>query len=827
MKSPRWQASSAVARVLWLVLLATCAATAAGQTPVLRTDWSPVRIGAGGWVTGFVTHPLDARVRFVRTDVGNAYRWDEAAGEWIPMLVSAPGLGLPASLVPRPGDMGVESIAVDPADTHTVYLTTRIVGSEDDRSAQIHGMLLRSVDGGRTFTRLGLNLPVAPNADWRAYSERLCIDPAQPQVMFYATREQGLWRSADRGQTWQPVLGNGAPAGDSRLLGLAMPVSGARVDRGGLTVSARMYAVGLLGTVWQSLDGGVHWTDISAGTALQGWTGRPTADAHGNTYVVQIGSRRIWKAGGPIGPGLGTWAVMEADTPWFQTICGIGVDPRDPARMYVIGEGGALSRSNNGGATWTPMTPNLAYAAPWAWLPQLESWRSNSGITIDREGTLWIAQGNEGVLRATATDTETEQNPIRWTIDSRGIEEFVTHDAASLPGGRWIFAVEDASALVTSDPTRFVARQATLQTQQISNSTGLGMCPNNPDYVAVVTSDVNGTGTSENYSGFTRDGGQTWTRFATVPTHPGTGLPLNSAGSIAISLSNGNPAQENLVWLPTGGFAPFYSRDGGRTWSESTGMPGWNAYWIFSLKQRALVADPFVRGRFYAVGTWAGGLYRSDDGGATWQEMPNAGLPRGTHHGNLVADPFKPDHLWFASGWEGAWEHGLWHSTDAGQTFRRLPGVRDVITLAVGPMRGRAGSGTIMYIYGQLEGDDAWGVFASGDGGARWYRLSTYPMGIYDHPTCITASCERPGEVVIGFNGNSFVRGVVWVSDTWLLGTRPDPNGDGRLDVEDVYAQNQHPLDINGDGVVNAGDLNDLVRLCREHEIRDMTVHQR
>jgi len=30
-------------------------------------DWKPVRIGAGGFVTGLCVHPLDATVRYART----------------------------------------------------------------------------------------------------------------------------------------------------------------------------------------------------------------------------------------------------------------------------------------------------------------------------------------------------------------------------------------------------------------------------------------------------------------------------------------------------------------------------------------------------------------------------------------------------------------------------------------------------------------------------------------------------------------------------------------------------------------------------------------
>jgi len=37
-----------------------------------------------------VIHPLDPTIRYARTDVGNAYRWDVPTQQWIPMRVSSP-----------------------------------------------------------------------------------------------------------------------------------------------------------------------------------------------------------------------------------------------------------------------------------------------------------------------------------------------------------------------------------------------------------------------------------------------------------------------------------------------------------------------------------------------------------------------------------------------------------------------------------------------------------------------------------------------------------------------------------------------------------------
>jgi hypothetical protein len=43
---------------------------AAGPDLTAQYQWNPVDIGAGGFVTGFVTSPQDANVRFARTEDG-------------------------------------------------------------------------------------------------------------------------------------------------------------------------------------------------------------------------------------------------------------------------------------------------------------------------------------------------------------------------------------------------------------------------------------------------------------------------------------------------------------------------------------------------------------------------------------------------------------------------------------------------------------------------------------------------------------------------------------------------------------------------------------
>ncbi len=41
----------------------------------LNYEWGTIPLGGGGFVTGLIIHPLDPQIKYIRTDVGGAYRW--------------------------------------------------------------------------------------------------------------------------------------------------------------------------------------------------------------------------------------------------------------------------------------------------------------------------------------------------------------------------------------------------------------------------------------------------------------------------------------------------------------------------------------------------------------------------------------------------------------------------------------------------------------------------------------------------------------------------------------------------------------------------------
>ena len=80
--------------------------------------------------------------------------------------------------------------------------------------------LLKSIDGGATFTPKSVGLPFAGVAE----TGSLQIDPRHPNVLYLGMEDGGVFKSTDAAETWFPInLGFGGTTHyDTSITGLAM-----------------------------------------------------------------------------------------------------------------------------------------------------------------------------------------------------------------------------------------------------------------------------------------------------------------------------------------------------------------------------------------------------------------------------------------------------------------------------------------------------------------------------------------------------------------------------------------------------------------------------
>jgi len=171
-----------------------------------------------------------------------------------------------------------------------------------------------------------------------------------------------------------------------------------------------------------------------------------------------------------------------------------------------------------------------------------------------------------------------------------------------------------------------------------------------------------------------RDAGRTWQPIGDLPMVPrGTkGIQYSDITALAVSTLE-RAGEYGVVYAGTEPGAMFRSEDGGASWQELAGfraLPS-SSTWSYPPKPethhvRWITPDPRVAGRVF-VAVEAGALVRTLDGGATWEDRVPDG-PYDTH--TLVMHPQAPDRLYVAAG-DGFVRpnRGYQESYDGGKTW--------------------------------------------------------------------------------------------------------------------------------------------------------------
>ncbi|MGB8480427.1 MAG: hypothetical protein WCE63_16595 [Acidobacteriaceae bacterium] len=761
-----------------LVALLFSATAALAQNPKSAPyTWKSAQIVGGVFVDGIIFHPTARNVRYARTDMGGAYRWDAAAHRWQPILDWVPYIDRDL--------MGVASIAVDPSDPNRVYLAC---GTYTNANTP-NGAILRSDDRGRTFQRTNVPFKFGANEDGRGNGERLDVDPLDGRVLYLGTRYAGLWRSADRGATWArvtsfPDVTEAAPPTPPRMSGETRehywqrrPVHGSGIiflkfgapagKRTKNRASQTIYVgVSLMNrpNLFVSTDGGGSWHPIPAEPTQY----RPTRAAlspDGFLYVTygtapgpsRMTNGAVWK----LNTHTGEWTDITPDHPLAGVkefgYAAVSVDAHHPHTLIVssfgrpISAGGEdLFRSTDGGATWKTTFHGrgdadglydyspapYVKATPIHWLFDIEIDPANPDHAMFTTG-----YGGWETFDLTASDRD---KPTRWSVMASGIEETVALQLDSpTQGGHLITAIGDYGGFVHWDLNR-PAPDGSSAPPRFGNTTGLASAALEPQVLVRVG--VSAEHKPDESISDSLDGGRSWHGTAATP------VPGSRFGSIAVS-SDGN----TWVWTPDGARS-YFTRDRGDTWTPSTGLPA----------NLRVISDAIAPQSFYAISLPDQTLFRSADGAATFSAQKFTlsdgplvtgqslrGDPRGGED-RLYAALGRPHDLWFAA------TNGLYHAADApampGQnsvSLIRMPGVTEIQAFGFGKAALQR-TYPAMYLAGTVQGQA--GVFRSIDEGQSWVRINDdqHQWGLILQ---ITGDPRLYGRVYIGTHGRGTLYG--------------------------------------------------------------------
>jgi len=225
--------------------------------------------------------------------------------------------------------------------------------------------------------------------------------------------------------------------------------------------------------------------------------------------------------------------------------------------------------------------------------------------------------------------------------------------------------------------------------------------------------------------------------------------PVQSIGALAL-----DPNDPETLWVGTGeswtrnsvsiGNGVYRTRDGGSTW-EYLGLPN-------SERITKILVHPKDGNTVYVCAPgklWSDsadrGLYRTRDGGATWQ-LVLKGPNLSTGCSGVTMDPSNPDVMFagtwdfrrqgwtFRSGGEGPTANsgsGLFRSTDGGSTWRELAaGSNGLPAKPYGRIEVEIAPSDPKRVYAFIEGVDS-ALYASEDGGATWEQRDKSQMMVW------------------------------------------------------------------------------------------------
>ncbi len=701
-------------------------------------SWDPIRVGNGGWATGIDIHPSGSPIYF-RSDVGGAYRLNDAGTEWIQVVTE---FSMPAEEVNHNAEIwnantygGVLSIVSAPSDADRAYMvfqTTVPIPSDEV------GCVFSSVDQGNTWTKTNLcEVYVGANDEGRTTGERLAVDPENSDNVFFGTQSDGLWYTRDGGDNWNQINPSVIPSGNDGygVTNIIFDTSGGMTN--GLTnnLYATVNGTGIYfsndtGLTWSRIDNRPNGPTLSTGHHME----EAIVNTAGTLYVTADYQIMRYQNG--------TWTALA---PFENYFTGIAIDPFNENRIYVSQENGQCLRSTDGGQNWTELLQDVT-ATDVDWVNEYDNrgWISIGELLFDpaTEGKLWLAQGF-GIVNT--TDISDEE--IMWESINTGTEALVSNDIIVPPNGNILTATWDLPLWKITDPSAYTAEQINPD-NRFNSGWDLDYSVGNPDFIVGVVDDHRfccSDGAQQ--SGYSADGGNTWNVFPSIlnGTHPSE----LQFGNIAVDGQNTN----NIVWLPSFNGNPHFTINGGVTWTAAT-LPGMDngGHHAYFLEKKVLIADAVTSGVFYLY-HWDTGLFVSTDGGATWVASP-ANLPIFGWHAQLAAVPGKAGHLLFTLG-VGNEAAEIYYSTDQGQNFTVLNSPKASAITA-----GAAVNNNFPTFYAAGVFNEEEGIFRSEDEGVTWDKIGRYPAGIYAQITTMAADQMVPGKVYVGVGSSGYFIGT-------------------------------------------------------------------
>ena len=599
----------------------------------------------------------------------------------------------------------IGSVAVAQSDPNVLYVGGGEVTLRGNVSSG-YG-LWKSEDAGETWTFSGL-----PKS---RHIPRIVIHPQNPDIVYAAvlgniykpTNNRGVYKSVDGGKSWKKVLFSNEHAGAVELV---MDPNNPRILYAATwRVNRTPYSLNSGGegsALWKSTDEGLTWKKISLNSGFA----QGTLGIIGVT-VSAVNSQKVWaivenkEKGGVYHSQDGgvTWehindsralrqrawyySKIYADTQDEDIVYVMNVSyhkskdggktfksnnaphgdhhdlwiaPEDNQRMIIADDGGAQV-SYNGGETWSTY-----YNQPTA-----QFYR----VTTDNSFPyrIYVAQQDNSTLRVRHRSSGRGISEADWEPTAGGESAHIAIDPLNndiVYGGSYggyltrINHAKDTQRGINVWPDNPMGYGAEGMKYRFQWNFPIHFSKHNPKKLYTFSNHVH---VSENE-------GQSWEIISPDLTRNDPEKLKSSGGPITqdntgveyyctIFAANESPLKEGLMWVGSDDGLIHLTRDGGANWENITpaAMPKW--LMINSIEPSPF--DPavcYVAGTLYKTGDFKPYLYKTSDYGKTWKKITN-GIAQEDFTRVLRADPDKKGLLYAGT------EAGMYISFDDGASW--------------------------------------------------------------------------------------------------------------------------------------------------------------
>ncbi|MEX2529693.1 MAG: glycosyl hydrolase [Gemmatimonadota bacterium] len=640
------------------------------------------------------------------------------------------------------GSYSIGTVVLDPENPDVVWVGTGENNSQ--RSVSFGDGVYKSTDGGETWRNTGLGAS--------EHIGKIVIDPRDSDIVYVAAQgplwrdggDRGLYRTTDGGETWERILHVSEMTGISDVVqdpdepDVLYAASYQRRRHTGVLIAG-----GPEGTIFKSEDGGDTWREIDQGLpgVDRGRIGLALSPQRPDVVYAVVAAAN---------DSSGFYRSEDRGESWMRVNDWAPNDPQYYQELFpnphregeVWGVEVQLMRTTDHGDTWEP------------WPTQ--------GVHVDHHAMAFNPNDPEHILLGNDGGLYESQDAGRtWRyFDNLPLMQFYRVGAdESRPFYRIGGGTQDNGTVIGLQQTRNQAGVLNPHWGPVTGGDGFDVEFDHFDPDIVYTESQNGAVRRTNY--------RTDEQVGIRPDDP-EGVDSRWYWDTPIVASRHVPGRfymaSERVWR---------SHDRGDTWSaisedltkqidrDTLEVMGrvwpddavWKHVYTADLGTIVSLDESRIDPNLLVAGTDDGLVQITDDGGRTWRRIDRVdGVPETGYVADVVASRHHPDRIYavFNNHKRGDFLPYLARSDDRGATWRVITDGMD----EWGPLWSLAEDDTdpeLLFVGAEF------GVYVSGDGGARWTRLDGGLPVIQVRELMLQ---DREDDLLLGTFGRGF-----WIMD--------------------------------------------------------------